>query len=80
MTVAEKYVTAAYCMILAVVAVYVLIIELKLQRLQREVKHALTTSRLPVRLIPLESPQQPTAANATEDSLSPKQQSGIPRK
>jgi CcmD family protein len=37
MTTAEKYVTAAYCVVFAVVLVYVLIIALKLQRLEREV-------------------------------------------
>ena len=37
MTTAEKYVTAAYCAIFAVVLVYVAIIALKLQRLEREV-------------------------------------------
>ena len=40
MTTAEKYVTAAYCTVFAVVLVYVLIIALKLNRLEREV-HAL---------------------------------------
>ena len=37
MTTAEKYVTAAYCVVFAVVLVYVVIIALKLQRLEREV-------------------------------------------
>jgi CcmD family protein len=37
MTTAEKYVTAAYCAVFAIVLVYVLIIALKLQRLEREV-------------------------------------------
>ena len=37
MTTAEKYVTAAYCAVFALVLVYVLIIALKLQRLEREV-------------------------------------------
>ena len=37
MTTAEKYVTAAYCVISAVVLLYVAIIALKLQRLEREV-------------------------------------------
>jgi CcmD family protein len=36
-TTAEKYVTAAYCAVFAVVLVYVLIMALKLQRLEREV-------------------------------------------
>jgi CcmD family protein len=34
---AEKYVTAAYCAVFAIVLVYVVIIALKLQRLEREV-------------------------------------------
>ena len=38
MTTAEKYVTAAYCTVFAVVLVYVLIIALKLDRLEREVQ------------------------------------------
>jgi CcmD family protein len=37
MTTSEKYVTAAYCVIFAIVLVYVLIIALKLRRLEREV-------------------------------------------
>ena len=37
MTTAEKYVTAAYCVVFAVVLVYVLIMALKLHRLEREV-------------------------------------------
>ena len=37
MSTAEKYVTAAYCVVFAVVLVYVVIIALKLQRLEREV-------------------------------------------
>ena len=37
MTTAEKYVTAAYCVVFAIVLVYVAIIALKLQRLEREV-------------------------------------------
>jgi CcmD family protein len=37
MTTAEKYVTAAYCVVFGVVLLYVIIIALKLQRLQREV-------------------------------------------
>jgi CcmD family protein len=36
-TSAERYVTAAYCVIFALVLVYVLIIALKLQRLERDV-------------------------------------------
>jgi CcmD family protein len=37
MTTAEKYVTAAYCVVFGVVLAYVLIIALKLNRLEREV-------------------------------------------
>ena len=37
MTTAEKYVTAAYCVVFAVILIYVLIMALKLQRLEREV-------------------------------------------
>ena len=37
MTTAEKYVTAAYCAVFALVLLYVVIIALKLQRLEREV-------------------------------------------
>jgi CcmD family protein len=37
MTTAEKYVTAAYCVVFAVVLLYVAIIALKLRRLEREV-------------------------------------------
>ena len=37
MTTAETYVTAAYCVVFALVLLYVLIIALKLQRLEREV-------------------------------------------
>jgi CcmD family protein len=33
----EKYVTAAYCVVFAVVLVYLLIMALKLQRLERDV-------------------------------------------
>jgi len=36
-TTAEKYVTAAYCAVFALVLVYVVLIALKLQRLEREV-------------------------------------------
>jgi CcmD family protein len=38
MTTAEKYVTAAYCVIFAVVLLYVVLIALKLNRLEREVQ------------------------------------------
>ncbi|HTZ07415.1 MAG TPA: CcmD family protein [Gaiellaceae bacterium] len=37
MSTAEKYVTAAYCAIFALVLVYVVIIALKVQRLERDV-------------------------------------------
>jgi len=36
-TTAEKYVTAAYCAVFAIVLLYVVIIALKLSRLEREV-------------------------------------------
>jgi CcmD family protein len=38
MTTAEKYVTAAYCVVFALVLLYVVIIAMKLQRLEREVE------------------------------------------
>jgi CcmD family protein len=37
LTTVEKYVTAAYCVVFAVVLVYLLIMALKLQRLERDV-------------------------------------------
>ena len=37
MTTAEKYVTGAYCAVFVIVLVYVVIIALKLTRLEREV-------------------------------------------
>ena len=37
MTTAEKYVTAAYCVVFAIVLAYVVLIAFKLQRLEREV-------------------------------------------
>ena len=37
MTTAEKYVTAAYCVVFALVLAYVLIMALQLQRLARDV-------------------------------------------
>ncbi|HEY0613290.1 MAG TPA: CcmD family protein [Candidatus Elarobacter sp.] len=37
MTNAEKYVTAAYCVVFAVILIYVLLIAVKLGRLDREV-------------------------------------------
>ena len=42
MTTAEKYVTAAYCAIFAIVLLYVVIIALKLRRLEREVERLST--------------------------------------
>jgi cell division protein FtsL len=36
-TTSEKYVTAAYCVVFAVVLLYVVIIAFKLQRMQRDV-------------------------------------------
>lgn len=38
MTTAEKYVTAAYCVVFAIVLAYVVLIALKLQRLERDVE------------------------------------------
>jgi len=38
MTTSEKYVTAAYCVVFAAVLVYVVLIALKLGRLDREVE------------------------------------------
>ena len=37
MTTSEKYVTAAYCVVFGVVLLYVVIIAVKLQRLERDV-------------------------------------------
>jgi CcmD family protein len=37
-TTAEKYVTAAYCVVFAIVLAYVVLIALKLQRLERDVE------------------------------------------
>ena len=45
MTTAERYVTAAYCTIFAVVLLYVVIIASKLQRLQREVARLVELAR-----------------------------------
>jgi hypothetical protein len=36
-TTAETYVTAAYCVVFGIVLLYVVIIELKLQRMERDV-------------------------------------------
>jgi CcmD family protein len=38
MSTAEQYVTGAYCVVFALVLAYVVIIALKLQRLEREVE------------------------------------------
>jgi CcmD family protein len=46
-TTAEKYVTAAYCAIFAIVLLYVVIIALKLQRLEREVDALASVAREP---------------------------------
>ena len=37
MTTAEKYVTAAYCVVFGLVLLYVVIIALKVQRMERDV-------------------------------------------
>ena len=42
MTTAEKYVTGAYCAVFVIVLVYVVIIALKLSRLEREVDELAT--------------------------------------
>ena len=47
MTNAEKYVTAAYCVVFALVLLYVVIIALKLQRLEREVDALAATKAAP---------------------------------
>jgi CcmD family protein len=44
-TTAEKYVTAAYCAVFAIVLVYVVLIALKLQRLERDVQELETRER-----------------------------------
>jgi CcmD family protein len=43
MSTAEQYVTGAYCVIFALVLIYVVIIALKLQRLERDVSALETT-------------------------------------
>ena len=45
MTTAEKYVTAAYCVVFAIVLAYVVLIALKLQRLERDVEELETRER-----------------------------------
>ena len=47
MTTAERYVTAAYCVVFGLVLLYVVLIALKLQRLEREVDQ-LSRSKEPV--------------------------------
>ncbi len=47
MTTAEKYVTAAYLAVFVLVLVYVLIIALKLARLEREVAELERLARVP---------------------------------
>jgi len=44
-TTAERYVTAAYCVVFALVLVYVVIIALKLQRLERELSELAELAR-----------------------------------
>ena len=57
MTTAEKYVTAAYCVVFAVVLAYVLIMALKLQRLEREVDEL--AERVPAEDSEEETPREP---------------------
>ncbi len=57
MTTAEKYVTAAYLVVLAVVLLYVVLYAFKLQRLGRQVDE----------LAKLARPEQPTAAPPAAD-------------
>ena len=45
MTTAERYVTAAYCVVFALVLAYVVIIALKLQRLERELAELVELAR-----------------------------------
>ena len=45
MTTAEKYVTAAYLVVLAVVLLYVVIYSFKLQRLERELAELVELAR-----------------------------------
>ena len=45
MTTAEKYVTAAYLVVLAVVLLYVVIYAFKLQRLEREIAEIAALAR-----------------------------------
>jgi CcmD family protein len=56
-TTAEKYVTAAYCVVFAIVLAYVLIMALKLQRLEREVDEL--AERVPADDAEEEAPREP---------------------
>jgi CcmD family protein len=56
-TTAEKYVTAAYCVVFALVLAYVLIMALKLQRLEREVDEL--AGRVPAEDDAEETPREP---------------------
>jgi CcmD family protein len=56
-TTSEKYVTAAYCVVFAVVLAYVLIMALKLQRLEREVDEL--AERVPEEDDAEETPREP---------------------
>ena len=58
MTTAEKYVAAAYLVVFAVVLAYVLIISLKLVRLEREVEELTELARQ--RLARVEAPREAT--------------------
>ena len=57
MTTAEKYVMAAYCVVFAVVLAYLLIMALKLQRLEREVDEL--AGRVPDEDAEEEAPREP---------------------
>ena len=56
MTTAEKYVTAAYCVVFFLVLAYVLIMALKLQRLEREVDEL--AERIPAEDDAAETPRE----------------------
>jgi CcmD family protein len=56
-TTAEKYVTAAYCVVFVLVLAYVLIMALKLQRLEREVDEL--AERIPAEGDAEETPREP---------------------
>lgn len=57
MTTAEKYVTAAYCVVFVLVLAYVVIISLKLQRLERDVDRL--AGRAPAESHDEEAPREP---------------------